>query len=103
MLVATIIGIDALIKGFPHKPAKILGLPSFENLKELKLALETNASSVSSNLGRGRHSYLGAVIDTQTYAIIVSNDTAGATQSFIIPTFLGILPVVVGGNQAVQE
>jgi hypothetical protein len=100
MLVATVIGIDALIEGFPHKPAKIHGLPTFETFKELKEALEANATSVSSNLGGGNHSYLGAVIDTQTYAVIVGNNATGAPQLFIIPMFPGILPVVVGGNQA---
>jgi hypothetical protein len=103
MSAATAIGIDALIEGFPHKPAKILGLPTFETLKELKEALEANAASVSSNLGGGNHSYLGAVINAQTYTIIVSNDATGAPQPFIIPTFPGILPVVVGGNQAARE
>jgi hypothetical protein len=89
--------------GIPHKPTKIPGLPSFETLKELKLALEANASSVSSNLGGGKHGYLGAVIDAQTYAIIVGNDAIGTTQPFIIPTFPGVLPVVVEGNQATRE
>jgi hypothetical protein len=103
MSIATVTGIDALIEGFPHKPSKILGLPTFETLKELKLALEANASSVTSNLGGGRHGYLGAVIDAQTYAIIVGNNAAGAAQPFIIPTFPGVLPVVVGGNQAARE
>jgi hypothetical protein len=103
MSIATVTRINALIEGFPHKPAKILGQPTFETLKELKLALEANESSVSSNLGGGRHGYLGAVIDAQTYAIIVGNNTAGAAQPFIIPTFPGILPVVVRGNQAARE
>jgi hypothetical protein len=57
MSVATITGIDALIEGFPHKPAKILGLPTSETLKELKHVLEANAASVPSNMGEGRHGY----------------------------------------------
>jgi hypothetical protein len=52
--------------------------------------LEVNTSSVSSNLGGGRHHYLGVVIDAQTYAIIVGNNATGSPQTFIIPTFLGI-------------
>jgi hypothetical protein len=44
MLVANVIGIDAVIEGFPHKSAKILGLPTFETLKELQEALEANAA-----------------------------------------------------------
>jgi hypothetical protein len=103
MSLAAVIGINALIEGFPHKPSKIHGLPLFETLKELKLALEANASSVSSNLGGGAHGYLGAVLDAQTYAVIVSNDATGNPQPFVIPTFPGILPVVVGGNQAARE
>jgi hypothetical protein len=63
MSIAPVTGIDALIEGFPHKPAKILRFPTFETLKELKLALEANASSVSRNLGGGRHGYLGTVIN----------------------------------------
>jgi hypothetical protein len=97
MSITTITGIDALIEGFPHKPSKILGLPTFETLKELKLVLEASTSSVTSNLGRGRHSYLGAVINAQTYAIIVGNNAAGAAQPFIIPTFPGVLPVLSEG------
>jgi hypothetical protein len=46
---------------------------------------------------------LGAVIDAQSYTVIVSNDSTEAPQPFIIPTFPGILPVVVGGNQAARE
>jgi hypothetical protein len=103
MSVATVIGIDALIEGFPHKPAKIHGLPSFKTLKELKLMLEANAASVSSNLGSGGHGYLGAVLDAQTYAVIVSNDPAGNPQPFVIPTFLGILPTMIRGNQVARE
>jgi hypothetical protein len=102
MSLAAVIRIDALIKGFPHK-LSIHGLPLFETLKELKLALEANASSVSSNLGSGGHSYLGAVLDAQTYAVIIGNDPAGNPQPFVIPTFPGILPVIVGGNQAARE
>jgi hypothetical protein len=40
------------------------------------------------------------VIDAQSYAIIVGNDATGAPQPFVIPTFPGILLVIVGGNQA---
>jgi hypothetical protein len=65
--------------------------------------LEANTSSVPSSLGGGRHGYLGAVIDAPTCAIIFGNDIARAPQPFVIPTFPGILPVVVGGNQGDRE
>jgi hypothetical protein len=47
--------------------------------------------------------YLGAVLDAQTYAVIAGNDPAGNPQPFVIPTFPGILPVVVGSNQVARE
>jgi hypothetical protein len=103
MLLNAVIGIDSLMEGFPKKPVKITGLPTFETLKALKKDLEANASSVNSNLGGGRHGYLGAVLDAQTYAIIVGNDAAGAPQPFTVPTFPGVLPVVLGNNAAARD
>jgi hypothetical protein len=98
-----IIGIDSLMEGFPKKSIKITGLPTFETLKALTRDLEANTSSVNSNLGGGQHGYLGAVLDAQTYAIIVGNDATGAPQLFTIPTFPGILPVVVRNNSAARD
>jgi hypothetical protein len=91
------------MEGFPKKPIKNTGLPTFETLKALKKDLEAKASLVNSNLGGGHHGYLGAVLDAQTYAIIVGNDAAGAPQPFTIPTFPGVLPVVLGNNAAAWD
>jgi hypothetical protein len=96
MSLTAVISINSLMEGFPKKPIKIAGLPTFETLKELKQDLEANSTSISSSLGGGWHGYLGAVLDAQTYAIIVGNDTTGAPQLVIIPAFPGILPVVLG-------
>jgi hypothetical protein len=40
---------------------------------------------------------------TWVWSLTLSNDATGAPQPFIIPTFLGILVVMVGGNQAARE
>jgi hypothetical protein len=103
MSLTAIIGINSIMEGFPKKPIKFAGLPMFETLKELKQDLKANASSIASSLGGGQHGYLGAVLDTQTYAIIVGNDATGAPQLFIIPTFPEILPVVLGNNAAARD
>jgi hypothetical protein len=103
MSLNAVIGINSLMEGFPKKSVKITGLPTFKTLKVLTRDLEAITSLVNSNLGQGWHGYLGAVLDAQTYAIIVGNDAAGAPQPFTIPTFPGILPVVLGNNAATQD
>jgi hypothetical protein len=102
ILLTTVNGINSLMEGFPKKSIKITGLPTFETLKVPKQDLEANAASVSSILRGGQHGQLGVVLDAQTYAIIVGNDASGAPQPFI-PTFPGILPVVLGNNAAAQD
>jgi hypothetical protein len=47
---------DELIAGFPHSSLpKVTGEPTFEDLKVIRWLLNTNAMSVASYEGGGRH------------------------------------------------
>jgi hypothetical protein len=47
---------DELIAGFPHSSLpKVKGEPTFEDLKVIRRLLNTNAMSVASYEGGGRH------------------------------------------------
>jgi hypothetical protein len=79
----TVNSIDAIINRCPKKPNNIIGTPTFRTLNKLKLDLQDNASSVTSNLG-GEHSwYLGLILPVPAYAI-----QDGAPQPFIAHMFM---------------
>ena len=55
--------IDYASSYFKHKkPTPIKGVPAHEALKSLKMELQSNASSIGSDLGGGDHGCLGFVI-----------------------------------------
>jgi hypothetical protein len=54
---------DELIVGFPHSSLpKVTEEPTFEDLKVIRCLLNTNAMSVSSYVGGGRHGHLGIIM-----------------------------------------
>jgi hypothetical protein len=85
---------DELIAGFPHSSLlKVTGEPTFE--KVIRRLLNTNAMSVSSYVGGGRHGHLGIILTNEEYFSI-------AADVFPVPENPGASPeVVVGMTTAV--
>jgi hypothetical protein len=64
---------DELIAGFPHSSLlKVTGEPMFEDLKVIRRLLNTNAMSVSSYVGGGRHGHLGIIMTNEEYFSIAA-------------------------------
>jgi hypothetical protein len=62
---------DELIAGFPHSSLpKVIGEPTFEDLKVTRRLLNTNAMSVASYEGGGRHGHLGIIMTNEEYFAI---------------------------------
>ena len=72
--------IDYASSYFKYKtPIPIRGVPTYNDLKQLKLELQANASSVETDLGGGNHGYLGLVLTDAEYASI------NGTIPFVLP------------------
>jgi hypothetical protein len=62
---------DELIAGIPHSSLpKVTGEPTFEDLKVIRRLLNTNAVSVASYEGGGRHGHLGIIMTNEEYFAI---------------------------------
>jgi hypothetical protein len=76
---------DELIAGFPHSSLpKVTGEPTFEDIKTIHRYLNTNAMSVSSYEGGGRHGHLGLMMMNDEYFALATDvftdpDNPGAT------------------------
>jgi hypothetical protein len=81
---------DELIAGFPHSSLpKVTGEPTFEDLKVIRRLLITNAVSVSSYVGGGRHGHLGIIMTNKEYFAIAADvspvpDNPGASPEFVV-------------------
>jgi hypothetical protein len=85
---------DELIAGFPHSSLpKVIGEPTFEDLKVIRRLLNTNAMSVSSYVGGGSHGHLGIIMTNEEYFAI-------AADVFPLPDNPGASPEVVAGMTA---
>jgi hypothetical protein len=63
--------LDELIAGFPHSSLpKVIGEPTFDDLKVIRQLLNNNAMSVSSYEGGGRHRHLGIIMTNEEYLAI---------------------------------
>jgi hypothetical protein len=63
---------DEVIAGFPHSSLPKVTLdPISEDLKVIQQLLNTNAMSVASHEGGGRHGHLGIIITHEEYFAIV--------------------------------
>ena len=63
--------VDYTSSYFKYKtPTLIRGEPTNKALKRLKLELQSNASSVETNLEGGNHSYLGLILIDEEYTLI---------------------------------
>jgi hypothetical protein len=85
---------DELIAGFPHSSLpKVTCEPTFEDLKVIRRLLNTNAMSVASYEGGGRHGHLGIIMTNEEYFAI-------AVDVFPVPTNPGPPAAVVAGMTA---
>jgi hypothetical protein len=85
---------DELIAGFPHSSLpKVTGEPTFEDLKVIQWLLNTNAMSVVSYEGGGRHGNLGIIMTNEEYLAI-------AVDVFPVPNNPGTSAAVVAGMTA---
>jgi hypothetical protein len=85
---------DELIAGFPHSSLpKVAGEPTFEDLNVIWRLLNTNAMSVSSYVGGGRHGHLGIIITNEEYFTITA-------YVFPLPKNPGTSAEVVAGTTA---
>jgi hypothetical protein len=65
---------DELIAGFPNSSLpKVKGYPTFEDLKIIRRYLNTNAMSVSSYEGGGRHGHLGLIMTNDEYFALATD------------------------------
>jgi hypothetical protein len=87
---------DELIAGFLHSNLrKVTGEPTFEDLKIIRRLLNSNAMSVSSYEGDGRHSHLDLIMTNAEYFVITTN-------VFLPPDNPGPSATIVTGMTAVQ-
>jgi hypothetical protein len=87
---------DKLIAGFTHSSLpKVTGEPTFEDLKIIRWLLNTNALSVSSYEGGGRHGHLRRVMTNATY-FAVARDVLPP------PANRGAMATIVGDMTAAQ-
>jgi hypothetical protein len=85
---------DELIAGFPHSSLpKVPREPIFEDLKVIRRLLNTNAMSVASYEGGGRHGHLGIIMTNEEYFAIAVN-------VFPVPANPGPSATVVAGMTA---
>jgi hypothetical protein len=85
---------DKLIAGFPHSSLpKVTGEPAFEDLKVIRRLLNTNAMSVASYEGGGRHGHLGIIMTNEEYFAV-------AVDVFPVPNNPGPPVAVVAGTTA---
>jgi hypothetical protein len=85
---------DELIAGLPHSfLPKVTGEPTFEDLKVIRRLLNTNAVSVASYEGGGRHEHLGIIMTNEEYLAI-------AVDVFPVPANPGPSAAVVVGMTA---
>jgi hypothetical protein len=85
---------DELIAGFLHSSLlKVTGEPTFEDIKVIWRLLNTNAMSVASYEGDGRHGHLGIIMTNEEYFAI-------AVDVFPVPANPGPSAAVVVGMTA---
>ena len=80
--------VDNIKENFPEDPIpRIQGEPSFETIAEAHRVLNSNASSVPTILGGGRHGYLGLTVTHAAYVNLTG-------QAFVYPVNPGPFPIV---------
>jgi hypothetical protein len=85
---------DEIIAGFPHSSLlKVTREPIFEDLTVIQRLLNTNAMSVSSYEGGGRHRHVGIIMTHKEYFAV-------AVDVFHVPNNPGPSSTAVAGTTA---
>jgi hypothetical protein len=84
---------DELIVGFPHSSLPKVTEPIFEDLKVIRRLPNTNAMSVASYEGGGRHGHLDIIMTNEEYFAI-------AVDVYPVPNNPGPSAAVVAGMTA---
>ena len=80
--------LDYATSYFKYKiPIPIRGGSDHKSLKRLKKELQSNVSSVETDLGGSNHSYLALVLEDKAHNAI------SGTQLFVLPTYPPILTI----------
>jgi hypothetical protein len=73
---------DELIAGLPHSSLpKVTGEPTFEDLKVIRRLLNTQAMTVSSYVGGGRHGHVRIIMTNEEYFAIAADVFPATRQS----------------------
>jgi len=86
--------VDSIVESFPHPTVTpIEGIPTFSSIRQLQVELNSNASSVHSNLGNGQLGLLYLTVSQATYDTI-------SDVPFEVPQNPGPIPIIPRGTRA---
>lgn len=72
---------------FVHKTIKrVQGKPTREDIKQVQIKIQENAAAIPSELGGGRHGYLGLTMSTTEYNTVAREAFTGHTNPGALPT-----------------
>ena len=78
---------DEISEYFAHKTInKIEGKPGREDIKRVQTKIQENAAAIPSELGGGRHGYLGITMNTTEYNAVTSETFTAHTNPGSVPT-----------------
>ena len=93
-MTSTVSSPESFIESFPHPILpKIIGLPTYTALADIKKSLAANAASVASNRGGGTNGYLGIILSPAVYATV-------SPTPFALPIYPGAQPIIPPGTTA---
>jgi uncharacterized phage-associated protein len=105
MASSTPTSIESLIESFPNTIDKVKGLPTFKTINRCYQLLQSNAASVQSSLGGGKHGYVGIVVtNPASYARIAGYDNQNPPQpiTFVPPVYPGARASQTGVDAAAK-
>jgi hypothetical protein len=88
---------DELIAGFPHSSLpKVIGEPTFEDLKVIRRLLNTNDTLVSFYVCGGRHGHLGIIMTNEEYLDMAADvfplpDNPGASPKVLVVMMAAVI------------
>ena len=89
--------IDTVVDSFPHPTlTAIEGIPSFATIRQIRVELNADASSIHSNLGDGQLELLFLTVSRATYETL-------SDVPFIPPENPGPVPITHRGSSARED
>ena len=88
--------IDNIVDGFPFPTIPpIVGTPTYNTISEVNLKLNSNSTSVQSNLGCGNLGLLQLTVSSAVYNTLLST-------TFIVPVNPGSVPIIPANSTGAQ-